>query len=517
MMSKNRNVIMLGMAAAGAVSCTDTEAPENPGKDDRPVNHGSPNVVLIVADDMGYGDISGLNADSKIHTPNIDALCSSGLVFTDAHSASSMSTPSRYSILTGRYPWRTTLKQGVLQSNAPAMITDGRRTLGNLFHDAGYNTACIGKWHLGMNWKFNGSVIDYSAPIENGPTERGFDYFYGIAASLDMPPYVYIENDRVTQAPSRILPERTGIERMRSGEASEEFIPEEVFPNMTEHAVSYIENNGGSGKPFFLYLPLTAPHTPILPSPEFKGRSSIGAYGDFVIMIDDMVQQIVFALKRAGVYENTIIIFTADNGCAHYVGTKNMEKLGHYPSYGYRGYKSDIFEGGHRIPLIVSWNGKTTGQRNGSPVCLSDFYATFAQMLGTHPANGEAEDSYSFYGALTGSEDTERKDIVATSNDGSFSLTRDGMKVIFTATSGGWSDPASGSDVSGLPPLQIYNLGSDRSESTNLYGTDINIIVDSYKATMRDYVNNGRSTPGIPVSNDTGNDWEQTKPFTDGD
>ncbi len=509
-----QNIMAAGIAAVSMIACTKATAPDTTGDNKTADTGKNPNVILILADDMGFGDISGLNSDSKISTPEIDRLCSSGIVFTNAHASSSMSTPSRYSILTGRYPWRTSLKQGVLNSTAAPMIAKGRPTIGNMFKGNGYSTACIGKWHLGLGWQLNGNDINYGASIEDGPTTRGFDYFYGIAASLDMPPYVYIENDRVTQVPTKILPERTGLQRMRSGDWAEEFIPEDVFPNMTRRTVCYIESRQSSDKPYFLYLPLTAPHTPVLPSAEFSGKSPIGAYGDFVMMIDDMVGQVVKALKATGKYDNTIIIFATDNGCAHYIGTRNMEKQGHYPSYIYRGYKSDIFEGGHRVPLIVSWNGRTSGRKNDSPVCLSDFYATFAQMLGVSLAANEAEDSFSFYDILTGKGKSARTDIVATSNDGSFSLTRNDLKVIFTPTSGGWSTPESGSDVSGLPEMQIYEISGDPKEKCNLYGSSTyKDIVMQYKSAMRDYVRNGRSTPGASTVNDTSDDWKQTRPF----
>lgn len=514
---KFRRAAMTYLVVVGAVSCTKIAGDEGQSSGEaQPVPSGQPDVILILADDMGYGDISGLNPDSKIHTENIDALCASGIVFNNAHSSSSMSTPSRYSVLTGRYPWRTELKQGVLCSEAPAMIAAGRRTLGDLFSDNGYATACIGKWHLGWDWQKNAGEIDYASPVKNGPTARGFDYFYGITASLDMPPYVYVENDKVTQVPTRILPARTGLQMMREGVASEEFVPEEVFPNMTARALDYIEKMKSSDKPFFLYFPLTAPHTPILPSAEFQGRSGIGDYGDFVLMIDDMVGQLTDKLKETGQFENTIIIFAADNGCAHYAGTKGMEKQGHFPSYVWRGYKSDIFEGGHRIPLIVSWGNRIAGRRSVDPVCLSDLFATFAAMLGAPVANNEAEDSFSFWDVITGSGRGLRTDIVVTSNDGSFAMIRENLKVIFTATSGGWSDPASGSDVTGLPEMQVYNIASDVKESTNLYGiAHYDETVADYKAAMKEYVELGRSNPGTPVPNDTGNSWKQTALFTD--
>lgn len=366
----------------------------------------SPNVIFILADDLGYGDISAFNPESKIHTPNIDNLTHSGISFTDAHSSSALSTPSRYSIITGRYPWRTTMKSGVLNGFSPAMITPDRRTIAQMFSENGYSTACIGKWHLGWDWAYiqnsqrKQKDVDFSQPIKNGPTERGFDYFYGIPASLGTAPHVYIENNKVTALPNRTIGPQKGIKLIRNGVAGADFEPQDCLPNIIRHSVDYIDKQRNSQKPFFLYLPITAPHTPVLPAEKYKGQTIIGDYGDFVVMIDDMVQQIVETLKKNNQLENTIIIFTSDNGCAPYIGVKEMEEKGHHPSYIYRGYKNDIYEGGHRIPLIVSWKGKYANEINGSLVSLADFYATFAQMMNYRLKDKEAEDSYSIWPIL---------------------------------------------------------------------------------------------------------------------
>ena len=362
----------------------------------------SPNVIFILADDLGYGDISAFNPESKIPTPNIDNLTQDGITFTDAHSSSALSTPSRYSILTGRYPWRTKLKEGVLDGYSPAMITPDRRTIAQMFSENGYNTACIGKWHLGWDWGYpqnakNKKDVDFSLPIKNGPTDRGFDYFYGIPSSLDIAPYVYVENNKVTALPDHIIEPQKGLGLMHGGVAGAGFDPQDCLPNIIRHSIDYIDKQRNSKKPFFLYLPITAPHTPVLPSDKYKGKTTIGAYGDFVVMIDDMVQQIVETLKKNNQLDNTIIIFTSDNGCAPYIGVKEMEKQGHFPSYIYRGYKTDIYEGGHRIPLIVSWKGKFSNKISNSLVSLTDFYATFAQMVNHKLKTEEAVDSYSMW------------------------------------------------------------------------------------------------------------------------
>lgn len=289
-----------------------------------------PNVILILADDLGYGDISAFNKESMINTPNIDYLAKNGMIFTDAHSSSALSTPSRYSILTGRYSWRTYLKKGAFDGYAKPLIEKERKTIAQMFSKNGYNTACIGKWHLGWNWVYkkdakNKKSVDYKQPITNGPTERGFDYFWGIPASLDMSPYVYVENDRVVTIPDHIIGKGKGLLLMHGGDAGKGFKPEECLTKIVNHGISYINSQKDSKKPFFLYLPITAPHTPVLPSDEYKGKTKIGPYGDFVIMIDDMIGKITENLKKNGQLENTIIVFTSDNGCAPYIGVKKWK------------------------------------------------------------------------------------------------------------------------------------------------------------------------------------------------
>ena len=335
-----------------------------------------PNVVFILADDMGYGDVSALNEKSRIRTPAIDALCREGVTFTDAHSGSSVSTPSRYGILTGRYAFRTTLKSGVTNSYSPPLIAPDRRTIATFLSEQGYSTACIGKWHLGWNWAMRDGEVDFSGPIDGGPVTRGFDYFFGIPASLDMPPYVYIENDRVTALPDRTAADGKGLLLQRSGPQGADFEHGECLQRITRKSLEYIARQR-KDRPFFLYMPLTAPHTPILPSEEFRGKSGLSPYGDFVMMVDDVVAQVVARLKEQGLYENTVIVFAADNGCFHGAGVRQMEADGHYPSYIYRGYKSDLFDGGHRVPLIVSRGGKNGGRIEQGLVSLTDFYATF--------------------------------------------------------------------------------------------------------------------------------------------
>lgn len=476
-----------------------------------------PNIVFILADDLGYGDVSAFNENSQIITPALDRLSNDGIMFTDAHSNSAVSTPSRYGILTGRYAFRTTLKKATLAGYSKPLIAPERSTVASLLSGYGYSTACIGKWHLGWDWgkKEATDEVDFSKPITNGPTTRGFDYFYGIAASLDMPPYVYVEQNQPTALPNRIAKGDTGIKLFRSGPQASDLEPEDCLPNFTRRAIDYIKGKKDSDKPFFLYLPLTAPHTPILPSEEFQGRSGLSPYGDFVLMVDDAVARITQSLKDNGLYENTIIVFTSDNGCYHGAGMRDMEKQGHYSSYIYRGSKSDIFDGGHRVPLILSWGSKFGGKKINDLISLTDFYATFAQMVGHTLKDTEAEDSYSFWSLINGTGSTARKDVVHHSIDGNFSL-RDGKwKLIFCGGSGGWSYPALPKDkevIRQLPPFQLYDMTANPEETRNLVN-EYPDVVNRLTAKMREYILNGRSTPGVKQENETNGEWEQTAIF----
>ena len=496
----------MGVASLGAITCGHDQS--------------RPNVVFILADDLGYGDVSAFNPESKIHTGNLDALASNGIIFTDAHSASSLSTPSRYAIMTGRYPWRTTMKKGVGKGYSGPLITEGRSTIASMLSEEGYNTACIGKWHLGWDWTLKDDAesetdVDFTKPIRNGVTDRGgFDYFYGIPASLDMPPYVYVENDMATAVPDSISGSSRGMTLFRSGPIARTFDPAQCLERWFDKAIEYVDSQKGSKDPFFLYLPLTAPHTPILPTEEYNGKTIIGPYGDFVVMIDDLVGKLVSRLKENKQWDNTIFVFTSDNGCAAYIKTKDMERMGHYPRYVFRGYKNDIYEGGHRIPLIVSWGDKYKNVKDNSLVCLSDFYATFAEMTGHVLRDDEAVDSYSLWGNLSGKGRTARRDLVSLSGQGRFALRDVDLKLIFWPGSGGQAFPNTPEDMAGLPEKQLYNLGEDVGERVNLVeDASYDGIVKELTLRMRRYVDEGRSTPGASQKNDTGNHWEQTEQF----
>lgn len=315
-----------------------------------------PNIVFILADDMGYGDVSYFDNNSKLKTENLDRMAQEGVVFTDAHSSSSVSTPPRYGILTGRYNWRSTLKDNVLYGYDKALIPADRETMASMLRKQGYTTAGIGKWHLGWDWNnidAGKDKVDFSKPVENGPTTRGFDYFYGFCGSLDMAPYVYIENDMPTSLPDRETVNEGKYSWWRKGPTGVDFVHEQVLPNLVDRACNYIREKAKADQPYFLYLPLPAPHTPILPTEEFRGKSGIGEYGDFVLMVDAMVGKVLQAVKESGEDGNTIVVFTTDNGCSPAAGIKEMEAQGHRPNSIYRGYKADLFDGGHRIPCIL--------------------------------------------------------------------------------------------------------------------------------------------------------------------
>ncbi|MET6997626.1 sulfatase family protein [Chitinophaga defluvii] len=464
------------------------------------------NVVYILADDLGYGDVKCFNPEGKIPTPNIDRLASEGMKFTAAHSASAVCTPSRYSILTGRYPWRSDLQSGVLYGYSPPLIESARFTVADLFKQQNYYTACVGKWHLGMDWPVKqgyteiktGWEIDYSKPIAQGPNTRGFDYFYGISASLDMPPYVFIENNKTIGVPT--VTKKYG----RSGPAEKDFEAVNVLPSITRKAQEIITTQAGKQQPFFLYFALPSPHTPVVPGKNFEGKSGVTEYGDYVMETDWAVGQVMKTLDSMGIAGKTIIFFTSDNGFAPYVLNKyNVEKIGHYPSYTFRGYKADIWEGGHRIPLVVRWPGKIkAGTVSNDLVSLTDFMATSAGILQVKLPEDAAEDSYSILPYLSGkTKKPVRPAIVYASIDGNFSIQQGKWKLEFCPGSGGWASPKNDKAYQeGLPLVQLYNMQSDVSEQLNV-ATQHPDVVKQLTGLMEQYVANGRSTPGKSLQN----------------
>ncbi|NIA16101.1 MAG: sulfatase-like hydrolase/transferase [Nitrospiraceae bacterium] len=471
-----------------------------------------PHIVYILADDMGYGDVAYLNKDAKIPTPYMDRLGAEGMVFTDAHSGSAVCTPTRYGVLTGRYCWRSTLKSGVLSGYSPGLMDKARMTVASYLRQHGYKTACVGKWHLGLDWATTDGEpardgnVDYARPVANGPTGVGFDYFFGIPASLDMTPYVYVENDTAVAAATGRIEGRKGTAFYRGGPTAPGFKHVDVLPQLTRKAVDCIDRHAAEdpGKPLFLYFPLSAPHTPILPTKEFEGKSGIGPYGDFVCQVDWTVGQVMEALVRHGMAGNTLLIVTSDNGCSPMAQFDRLHRLGHYPSYHFRGYKADIYEGGHRIPFIARWPGRiTAGTECGQTICLTDLLATAAEIVGEPLPDNAGEDSVSILPALLGKANAPlREATVHHSINGSFSIRQGHWKLELCPGSGGWSYPRpKEADKLDLPPVQLYDLSVDIGETTNVQDKHPEVVA-RLTALLEKYVRDGRSTPGVHQQNE---------------
>lgn len=454
-----------------------------------------PNIIFILADDLGYGDVRCFNPQGQIETPHVDRLAREGMRFVDAHSGSSVCSPTRYGIMTGRYSWRGKLKAGVLGGLSPRLIEPGRSTVASMLQSHGYRTACIGKWHLGMDWEIlpgkkiselsietpdQVANVDYAKPIRNGPNTVGFDYYFGISASLDMVPYTFIENDHVVEVPSRtteypmVMGGKGG--KTRTGPAAAGFDAANVLPTLTEKAVGFIQKQAADardGRPFFLYLPLASPHTPVLPLEPWQGRSGLNAYADFVMATDAAVGSILAALDENQLADNTLVIFTSDNGCSPLADFETLRAKRHDSSAGFRGAKADIYEGGHRVPFVARWPGKVKAESTSEQlVYLGDFYATCAELIGHVAARDAAEDSFSFLPAMTGqSTEASRQSIVHHSSNGSFAIREGSWKLCLCPDSGGWSDPKPGRVPANAPQVQLFDLATDRAEKTNLAAT----------------------------------------------
>lgn len=476
-----------------------------------------PNIVYILADDMGIGDVSALNAKCAWKTPNLDRLAADGRVFTDAHSASGVCTPSRYTLLTGRYSWRGPLKSSVLHGYDKPLIEPGRMTVASFLKGQGYSTAMVGKWHLGVEWARKGprlEDVDYSRPFAGGPLSRGFDRFFGISASLDMPPYVYMDNDRATAVPTATVTNSPKPKMWRAGPIGGDFRFEEVQPRFIDAARTYLAERASArdGKPFFLYVALAAPHTPIVPTREFEGRTRTNPYGDFVVEVDAMVGRLMASLEEHGMAKDTLVIFTADNGCSPAANLEELRALGHDPSAGFRGHKADLFEGGHRVPFLVRWPGQApAGTRCGAVVGQLDLMATCAEILGVRLPEGAGEDSVSLLSLIRGADSREggREVLVHHSNNGSFAVRQGRWKLFLVPDSGGWSAPQPGSrQVDSLPRFQLYDLESDPAEERNRVGQHPE-VVERLGAALRRVIENGRSTPGPAQPYDDRTPWPQ--------
>ena len=494
------------LTSLGAVSASDESK----------ANIQRPNIVYILADDLGYGDVLAFNQEGKIATPHTDRLAEEGMRFTDAHSGSAVCTPTRYGVLTGRYAWRTRLKSGVCWGYSVPLIDADRLTVASMLKQQGYRTGCVGKWHLGLKWALKDKTktpsdspsepwdnIDLAKPIVSGPNQVGFDYFFGISASLDMHPHVYIENNRVTKVPTKIAPASGGKKFWRKGPIADDFKHIEVLDKLTAKAVGYIESQSKEA-PFFLYFPLTAPHKPIIPSSEFQNKSDLNEWGDFVMQVDWTIGQVMNAVERKGLAANTLFIVTSDNGATPGADFPTLIKKGHDPSHIYRGHKADIFEGGHRVAFVARWPVviKADSESNET-ICHTDLLATAAEITGFDLPDNAAEDSISILSLMKQTEQSPvREATVHHSVNGSFAIRQGKWKLLLCPGSGGWSDPKPAKAIKDkLPNVQLYDLSTDIAESTNLQKKHPD-VVKRLTSLLQKYVDEGRSTPGKPQANE---------------
>lgn len=489
-------------------SCSKTETSEK-----------LPNIVIIYADDMGYGDLGIQNPDSKIPTPNLDRLASEGMRFTDGHSSSGICTPSRYALLTGRYHWRKF--HGIVQSFGPPSFDEERLTMPEMLKQKGYATACIGKWHLGWNWNFKAEPsgrkilwnrevhyylpeeIDWEKPITGGPLSHGFDYYFGDDVP-NFPPYTWIENEHVITVPTLPLTETPetseGSWEARPGPMAEGWTLDAVMPTLTGKAVEYIQSRKGKEEPFFLYFPWTSPHAPIVPTKEFQGTTDAGGYGDFMHQSDWTAGQVLQALEENGFTENTIVIFTADNGPERYAYDR-IRNYNHFSAGPLRGLKRDTWEGGHRVPFVIKWPGVIeAGSVSDEVINQVDLMATLAEIAGFELPDEAAEDSYNLLPHLKGEPNTKniREATVQNTFKDRYAI-RKGDWVLIDSKSGmhsqvpGWFNEQFGYSEN-MFEGELYNLKEDISQKNNLY-PEYPEKVAELKALLEKYKASGRSVP----------------------
>jgi len=457
-----------------------------------------PNIVYVLADDFGYGDAACYNPKAKIPTPHIDRLAKEGMRFTDAHSGSAVCSPTRYGILTGRYAWRTRLRAGVLGPYDPPLIAADRLTVPAFLKHNGYHTACIGKWHLGWNWPMKDGKVVFDEAIKAGPTGRGFDMYFGTDVP-NYPPYCFINNDRTVGQP-------TGMKEVRDLDGRPgPMLPgwkfDAILPTLAEKSAEYIGQRAKDGKPFFLYFPLTSPHEPIAPSAKFRGKSGISDLADFIMESDWALGEVLKAIDDNKLAENTLVIFTCDNGHAKYTGLPALQKAGHEPSGPLRGYKTDIYEGGHRVPFIARWPGKVkAGTTCDEPICHTNLLATCASIIGKKLPDNAGEDSFSILDLLLGKklEKPTHPAVVHQSAGGVLAIRQGNWKLIMGPDAGSSAkqvDPIKGPDV------QLYDLARDLGETKNVTGENAE-IVKKLREQLQQIIDNGRSNEGPVQTND---------------
>jgi arylsulfatase A-like enzyme len=482
---------------------------------------GPPNILFIYADDLGLGDLSCYNSHAAWKTPHLDRFAAEGMRFTDAHSASSLCTPSRYALLTGRYAWRGRLKHGVVNGYDKALLEADRPTVASFMRERGCITALFGKWHLGLDWARSGSAaedVDFSRPFGGGPLAHGFDQFFGISASLDMPPYVWLRGDRAEEVPMGRVEDSPPPRLWRAGPIGSAFRMEEVQPRLFAEARRFLTERAAARdqRPFLLFLTLASPHTPLLPTQPFVG-STPTTYGDFVRQLDADFGQLLATLDELGLARNTLVVFTSDNGFAPAVDVPLHARIGHDPSAGRRGFKSDLYEGGHRVPFLVRWPGRISpDSRSDALIGQVDFFATCAELTGVPLPAAAAEDSVSFLPVLQGAR-TTRTTLVNHSGEGRFAIREGSWKLLLWPGSGGWSSatphpsrwlkvPAT--DLATLPPYQLYDLARDPSEQHNV-ANEHPAIVRRLGRLLREQIERGRSTPGARDPAAASADWPE--------
>ncbi|MEV4902711.1 arylsulfatase [Citricoccus sp. NPDC055426] len=520
-----------------------------------------PNILFILADDLGQGDVSCFNPGAAWTTPHLDRLAAEGMRFTDSHATSSLCTPSRYAALTGRYNWRSRLKRSVLPGDSEALIEKGRLTLPGFLGEHGYRTAVVGKWHLGLDWQLTpgdnalrqaatdlgepplpqqrmgrggnfdaeylyraeGLDIDYAKPVTFGPREVGFDYSFITAASLDQPPYVYLENGQAQQVPSKIGGDYSPLNRrtaehqqsIQRGPMAEGYDVHRVAPDFQAKAVDVLDGFLAGEDPWFLYVPSHLVHGPIIPNEPWQGRSGQGPYGDFVLQFDEYVGQLVERIDAAGAGEDTIIILTSDNGASGVADLPRLSGVGHDSSNGWRGKKSDIWEGGHREPTIVRWPGTIdAGVVSAETVSHSDLFATVAEVLGAPVPDTAAEDSISNLPLWTGSQEPVRTDLVSSSGGGGFAIRRGDWKLEFVTTGDGMDQrfaETQGETPTEYRAAQLYHLGQDPAEQHNRFEDEPEVVRELTEL-LSSHIRRGRSTPGPDQpnhSNAPSRQWRQ--------
>ena len=480
-----------------------------------------PNVIVILADDMGIDSVSAMNEKMGLRTPAIDQLMAEGMSFTDAHSTSAVCTPTRYSVLTGRYNWRSRLKRGIVGKWERPLIKDARLTLPEMFREHGYDTACIGKWHLGWHWpaKNGGTTenlaeIDFTGAVTGGPNDHGFDYYFGDDVP-NWPPYIWHENERLLGQITTQM-KAAAMVGVSAGPAVADWDFRAVLAEYSKRCSRYIRQRAEQERPFFLYVPLPSPHTPIAPHGDFRGNSKVSEYADFLIQTDSTIGELMEALKDSKQVENTVVIFTCDNGTSPQAKFAELDAAGVRLNEHWRGWKADAYEGGHRVPFSVRWPGRIEpGSRCQQTITLADIMATCADVLEHEMPDDAAEDSVSLLPALRGDEiNSPLHDIVIHhSVSGHFAVRRGKWKLMFCRGSGGWSPPREAAAVKqDLPAIQLYDLSVDPKETANLQAEHPE-VVEQLTAELREAIEHGRSTSGPEQPNHAGARWWQGLPW----